>query len=157
MIEIINGISDADLDRVYSDSYCTKGGDDENELSPVDHPLVDYWSVYVADNFAGAFLTVRHSKWEVELHSLLMRDFVLWSRDAIREMAETIFSDADVARITAMIQRDLVTVRNTVIKCGFVCEGAKRDAISWHGKMQDMVIYGMTRKDFYEHHWQGNR
>lgn len=153
MIKLVTGISDEHLERLYQSEEIKRTGDDFRSAEPIDHPLVNYYSVFQAKTFLGAFICVQFSRVEVELHSLLLHCSVKFSRKAMKLMLNTIFSDVSVSRVTGWIRSDYKTIINHGLKLGFVVEGVKRCGAVKDGKNMDVVLMGMTRDDWEKLVW----
>lgn len=54
-----------------------------------------------------------------------------------------------VNRYNCMIPEENKAERHLVEALGFRAEGTMREGITIHNKLQDLIIYGLTRKDFY--------
>lgn len=145
---VTEGITEEHLKEIYSDSYITKVGNDNRPASPVSHPLVTYLSAWTNNVFSGAFLIVKYSDFEYELHSLLKRAYATESRELGKKCIAWAFSHQSVLRVTAYVTEELKTVINFCKKIGFKHEGIRRDACVKNGHVLDVHILGITRKEW---------
>jgi len=68
--------------------------------------------------------------------------------DAIREFIKFLFNSLDINRIELDTFDDNIRAIKAYQKCGFRIEGVLREARLIDGKFHDIIIMGMTRKDF---------
>jgi RimJ/RimL family protein N-acetyltransferase len=148
MIALTDGISDQHLTELYQDRYIQRVGYDDRPASPVSHPLASYVSAFIDDVFAGAFLIIRFTRREVEIHSLLLKQAMLYSRVLGRMIIDYVFKNKDVMRITANVLEGLESARNYCLKLGFQLEGIKRSVCLIKGKPIDLYILGLLRQDW---------
>lgn len=142
------GITQENLDNLYSDQYILKAGQDNRPLSPVLHPLATYLTMTVSGVFAGAYLLIRHTALEFEIHSLLKKKFVQYSRGFVQIALAWAFSHKEVERVTAYVTSDMNTVKNFCLKVGFQLEGIRRNACLKSGKLCDIYMFGIVRADW---------
>ena len=147
---VTEGITKEHLKELYSDSYITKVGNDSRSAAPISHPLVTYLSAWTNNVFSGAFLIIKYSKFEYELHALLKRSFALESRELGKKCIDWAFSNPSVLRVTAYVTSELKTVINYCKKLGFKHEGIRRDATVKDGTTLDIHILGIIRKEWSE-------
>ena len=144
---ITEGITPEHLQQVYSDSYITKVGHDHRPSAPINHPLVTYLTATVGNRFAGAFMAIRFSSTELELHSLLHKSAVKHSRALGRAFLAWAFAQP-ILRVTAYIIEGLESAKNYCLKLGMTLEGFRRDACIQAGQIKGVYILGMTRTDW---------
>ncbi len=144
---VTEGITKSNLESVYSDPYIVKVGHDHRPAAPIHHPAVTYLSAWVGKTFAGAFMAVRFSPIEIELHALLKRSAVKHSRDLGQVCLEWAFS-RPIQRVTAYVIEGLESAKNYCIKLGFKEEGCRRAACLQNGAIRDVYVLGMTRLDW---------
>lgn len=142
------GISDENLQDIYSDPYIKNIAHDNMIFAPVIHPLAFYISAWVDNVFAGSFLIIRFSKTEIEAHSLLKKEFIPYSRELGKETLRWLFNQEDTLRVTTFIPSYLKSAMNYVKKIGFKEEGIKRDATTKDGKITDIHLFGITKNDW---------
>jgi len=148
MSVVTEGITKGHLLEVYSDPYITaKIGHDHRPAAPIDHPSVTYLTATVGGRFAGAFMAIRFSSTEIELHSLLHKSAIKHSRDLGCAFLAWAFA-RPILRVTAYIIEGLESARNYCIKLGFKEEGRRRAACVQGGIAKDIYILGMTRTDW---------
>lgn len=147
MLAVIEGITDEHLQEVYSDPYICRIGHDHRPASPISHPNVSYLTATVNGRFAGAFMVIRFSSLELELHSLLKRSFVKHSRELGRAFLAWAFSKP-IQRVTAYIIEGMETARNYCLKLGFKDEGCRRQACMQNGVLKNVYILGMVREEW---------
>lgn len=139
-----------ELEQVYSDEYILNALSNDNaKASIISHPLVKYYSVFNESNFCGAFMVIQHSKNEIEIHSLLLKEHLKFSRQNGKEIINKCFEDKHITRLTANIYGSLIKAQNYVKKLGFQLEGVKKEAIYKNNNLENINIYGLTRS-YYE-------
>lgn len=148
MLALTDGITEKHMTELYADKYIQRVGYDDRPASPVSHPLASYVSAFVNDMFAGAFLIIRFSRREVEIHSLLYRWALKYSRKLGEMILEMVFATKDVLRVTANVLGNLKSARNFCLKLGFQLEGIKRSVCLIKGKPTDLYILGLLRQDW---------
>jgi hypothetical protein len=141
------GITQQHLMEVYSDPYITKVGHDHRPAAPIEHPNAMYLSAWVGNSFAGAFLVIRQSAVELELHALLKKPFLKYSRNLGVACLTWAFAQP-ILRVTAYIIEGLEAAKNYCIKLGFKEEGRMRCACVQGGIVKDIYMLGMTRQDW---------
>jgi hypothetical protein len=141
-------ITEHQLNDVYSDPYIQKVGHDSRPAAIIKHPNVAYLSAWVGDQFAGAFMVIKFSSVEFELHSLLKKSAVLHSRQLGKKFLQWAFENHQILRVTAYIIEGLDAAKNYCLKLGFKLEGCRRDACMQNGIVKDVHILGMTRTDW---------
>lgn len=146
-VSVSVGITDEHLQQVYSDPRIAKVGHDHRPAAPVIHPAATYLSAWIGDQFAGAFLAIRYSPVEIELHSLLLRSAVTRSRDLGAACIDWAFSHP-ILRVTAYVIDGLESARNFCLKLGFREEGRRRMACVQGGNPKDIHILGITRGEW---------
>lgn len=144
---VCEGITKEHLQQVYSDPYIARVGHDHRPFAPIIHPLVTYLTATVGDMFAGAFMAIRTNSLDMDLHALLKREHVKYSRDLGLAFLAWAFSQG-VERVSAPIIEGLESVRNYCLKLGFKYEGFKRDAVMQNGQLKGVHMLGMTRRDW---------
>jgi RimJ/RimL family protein N-acetyltransferase len=148
MLALTDGITEKHLAELYADEYIQRVGYDDRPASPVSHPLASYVSAFVNNVFAGAFLIIRFSRREIEIHSLLYKWALSYSRKLGEMILDLVFSKKDVLRVTANILGNLKSARNYCLKLGFQLEGIKRSVCLIKGKPTDLYILGLLRQDW---------
>ena len=148
MIALTDGITDKHLSDLYDDSYIQRISYDDRPASPISHPLASYVSAFINNVFAGAFLLIRSSRHEVEIHALLLKSAVAYSRELGKMIIERVFKYKDVMRITALVLEGLESVKNYCLKLGFELEGIKRSVCLKGGRPTDLYILGLLRQDW---------
>lgn len=147
-VELKEGITEKDKRILYSDPLILRTGDDNHSAQPIDHPLLKYVSVFVGGDFVGAYILIEFSHCEREAHCFLLKSAVRFSHEISRLFLAHVFNDDDVTRLTGWVRDDLVEAINHNKKMGFVIEGRKRDSVRLDGKLRDLVLMGITRKDW---------
>jgi hypothetical protein len=141
------GITDQHLAEVYSDPYIKKIGHDHRPAAPIKHPNATYLSAWVDEKFSGAFIAIKQSAVELELHALLKKSAMKHSRDLGLACLAWAFAQP-ILRVTAYIIQGLETAKNYCIKLGFKVEGCRRCACVQNGVIKDVYVLGMTRQDW---------
>lgn len=140
------------LASLYADPYIARVGHDQRPAAPIDHPAARYVGAYVDGVLVGAFLVIESGFIELDLHALLTRAALPYSRRMGRLCLALAFASSEIQRVTAYVIEDLRSAANYCRKLGFVFEGTRRDACIKEGKLLGVHIFGMTRKD-----WEGGR
>lgn len=140
----------AALSSLYADPYIARVGHDHRGASPINHPAASYLGAYVDGEFVGAFLVIESGYIELDLHALLARRALPYSRRLGRLCLAMAFARAEVQRVTAYVIEDLRSAFNYCLKLGFQSEGMRRDACMKGGKLYGVHVLGMTRND-----WEG--
>jgi hypothetical protein len=141
------GITEQHLLEVYSDPYITKVGHDHRPSAPIQHPNATYLSAWVDGKFSGAFIAIKQSSVELELHALLKKSALKQSRDLGLACLAWAFAQP-ILRVTAYIIEGLDTAKNYCIKLGFKVEGCRRSACVQNGVIKDVYVLGMTRQEW---------
>jgi hypothetical protein len=144
---VIEGITDNHLAEIYADPYIQKVGHDHRPAGFVDHPLVTYLTASVNGHFAGAFMAIRQTAVEFELHSLLKKPFVKHSRQLGMEFLDWCFKHP-ILRVSALIIEGLETAKNFCLKLGMKLEGFKPDSCIQNGQLKGLYLLGMTRGQY---------
>lgn len=147
MAFVTEGITKDHLLEVYADPYITKVGHDHRAAAHIQHPLVTYLSAWTGSTFAGAFMAVRFSPVEIELHALLKRASIKHSRALGNACLQWAFAQP-IQRVTAYIIEGFESARNYCLKLGFKDEGRRRSACLQGGIAKDIYVLGMTRLDW---------
>ena len=136
------------LQALYADPYISRIGHDDRAAAPITHPQVVYLSAWVGERFAGAFMAVCGRR-DFELHALLRRDALPWSRQLGRACLAWAFSKP-IDRVTAWVIGSLREAMNYCRKLGFTLEGVRRNACKQNGKPYDVFMLGLLRAE-----WEG--
>lgn len=121
---------------------------DGREPGYIDHPAATYWGGWVDGELAGVFLAVRFSQWEIEVHAAILRAHIRVGRNLSRLFLARLFDDDRVERITGYVMSTLPTAANFCLRLGFHREGVRRCALKVGGELRDVLIYGLTRRDW---------
>lgn len=138
------------LSSLYADPYIARVGHDHRAAAPIDHPSASYLGAYVDGALVGAFLVIESGYIELDLHALLKRNALPYSRRLGRLCLALAFARSDIQRVTAYVIEDLRSAFNYCMKLGFKNEGMRRDACVKGGKFYGVHVLGMTRND-----WEG--
>lgn len=148
MLLLTAGITETDLQNLYSDEYIQRVGHDHRPASPVHHPLAQYLTCRIDGVFCGAFLAIRLSPIEFELHALLLRSAISHSREFGRMCLAWAFDDPSVMRVSAPVIGSIKSAINYCLRLGFHIEGVRRNACRQNGVMQSVVCMGMLREEW---------
>lgn len=151
MIELKPGITPEHLAELYSDELVSRICDDDQPMYPVFHELATYLSAFVSGRFVGAYLAIRYSACEYEVHTLLMKPATKASRELGRQLLDWCFSDKNVLRVTGYIREGLQSAINHCLKMGFKHEGFRREAVRCSGVPRGIHIMGITRTEWAHH------
>ena len=145
----INLLTDANLlGELYADPYVARIGHDHRAATPIIHPNARYMGAYVDEQFVGAFLIIESGYIEQDVHALLTRRALAFSRRLGRMCLDYVFSDAGIQRVTAYVIEGLTSAKNYCLKLGFKDEGFRRNVCMKAGKLLGVHVLGMTRKDW---------
>lgn len=147
-ITLTAGISAEHLQQVYSDPRMQRVGHDHRQVGPVNHPLATYLSAWINGKFVGAFLAIRTSMVEIDLHALLLKSAVKQSRDLCRLAFDWSFGHPGMLRVTGYVIDGLDSALNYCRKVGMQYEGCRRHACTQNGVPRDVHILGITRQDW---------
>lgn len=147
-VRVYPGVPPKQLESLYADPYIARVGHDHRPAAPIFHPLATYLSATVDGAFAGAFLAIRQTALELELHALLKKTFLPHSRQLGHAFLAWCFNCNPVLRVTAYIIEGLERARNYCLKLGMQLEGFRRHACLQNGKAKGLYILGMTRQDW---------
>lgn len=145
---VSEGITERNLHALYADPYIQRVGHDHRPAAPIFHPSASYISCWVDDEFAGAFLMLKSSQVDYDMHALLLKAYRLNSRDLGKLCADYVFNKYPLDRITAPVIEGNEGARNYCQKIGFKQEGFKRDACIQNGMLKGIYIMGLTRSDW---------
>ena len=136
-----------EINIVYSDSYILKAiRFDNRPITPITNPLVEYISCFNNNEFLGCFISISQSDIEIEGHSLLLKKGIKHSRKLLKLFMNLCFSE-NIERMTTYIPEDLPQVINYCLKANWQIEGIKRNCFFRNGKLKNIVIMGITRKE----------
>lgn len=133
------------IQDLYKDPLVSRIGDDLRTLEPLSHPLISYLGVFLSGVFVGAFVLIKFSPYEIEVHNILTRRAIPALRQISKMVVDYIFNTYPIQRITGWIQEDIKTAINHVIKSGFLIEGCKQDALLVRGELKNLILVGLTR------------
>jgi hypothetical protein len=136
------------LAALYRDPYIARVGHDHRPAAPIIHPHARYLGAYIAGKLAGAFLVIESGFIELDLHALLMRHALPYSRALGRMCLDHAFSNPVIERVTAYVIEGLTAARNYCLKLGFKTEGMRRNACRQDGRLLGVHILGMTRNEW---------
>lgn len=145
--ELTEGITDEHLSLIYADPFIRRVARDGQEFAPIHHPLVTYLSAWRDGQFMGAYLAIRFSVFEIEVHAFLMKKAIESSRVFAWLFLDWAFSKG-IMRVTANIIEGLDSVVNHCLKIGFQKEGFKRNALTTSGVVRGVHILGMTKEEY---------
>lgn len=147
-VSVCEGITQEHLQEVYSDPYIARIGHDHRPFAPITHPLATYLTATVCGGFAGAFLAIRTSRMEIDVHALIKKDFAKQSRALGHAFIDWAFAQRGVERISANVLEGLESVRNYCLKIGFSQEGFKPAAFVKDGVICGVHMMGITKQDW---------
>jgi len=136
------------LEDFYRDPYIAKVGHDDRPAAFIDHPAVKYLGAYKDDQLLGAFLVIESGFVEKDVHALLTRAALPYSRTLGTLCIAQMFTDKHTARVSAYVIDGLTAARNYCLKLGFKSEGYRRNACRKDGKLIGVHVLGMTRQDW---------
>jgi hypothetical protein len=136
------------LAALYADPYIARVGHDHRPASPITHPEVHYIGAHVDGELVGAFMVVESGWIEHDVHALLTRRALRWSRDLGAMMLARMFDDHAIKRVTAQVIEGLESARNYCLRLGFRLEGFRRDALMVGGRLRGVYMLGLTRRDW---------
>ena len=136
------------LNDLFSDPYIARIGHDHRALVPIAHPHVKYLSARLNDAQVGAFMVIESGFVELDLHAMLSRAALPYSRELGRLCLMWAFAHKHIHRVTAYVIDGLTSAKNYCVKLGFKNEGTRRDACMKNGELVGVHILGMTRQDW---------
>jgi len=138
------------LADLYADPYIARVGHDHRPAAPLIHPDVHYVGAYVDGRRVGAFMVVESGWVEQDVHALLTRSALRWSRQLGLMMLARMFTNPMVQRVTAQVIQGFESAKNYCLKLGFKLEGFKRDCVMVGGRLRGVWMLGLTRRDWME-------
>jgi len=148
MLSVTSGISEENLQKVYTDPFILRIGQDGRPVAPVRHPLAEYVSAWADGVFVGAFLAIHTTRFEIEVHALLLRNAVRYSRELGLRFIAFCFDNYPILRVTAHITDNLRSVQNYCRNIGFKRDGFRRDACEIRGEKYGICTMGITRTEW---------
>lgn len=145
MVKVTLGITDEHLNEVYSHPSIQKLKTDHSDLSPIIHPLVSYYSAWNNSVFVGAFLVIKNTPIDSEIHIFLLPKSIRVYRDLCKAVILEELKNSN--RITAKIFSDMHSIENMVKKIGFKYEGKIREMFMQNGVKKDVLIYGLLKSE----------
>jgi hypothetical protein len=143
------GITEDRLQDIYSDAYITKVGHDHRPAAPINHPLATYLTATIDGWFAGAFLAIQRNTCDLEIHALLKRHAVIYSRQLGKAALRWAFSrHPSTLRVSSPVIEGLESARNYCLRLGMQQEGFMRDACMQNGVIKGVYLLAMTRQDW---------
>ena len=136
------------LTGLFEDPYIAKIGHDHRALAPIQHPHVKYLSAKLDGQQVGAFMIVESGFVEIDIHAMLSKQAIEYSRDFGRLCLIWAFAQKHINRVTAYIIEGLDSAKNYCLKLGFKNEGTRRDACMKNNELVGVHILGMTRQDW---------
>jgi len=136
------------LAELYRDPYIARVGHDDRPATLIDHPAVRYLGAHVNGILVGAFLVIESGFIELDLHALLQRRALPYSRALGRLCLGHAFSNPVIERVTAYVIEGMNAARNYCIKLGFKVEGLRRNACRQNGRLLGVHVLGMTRNEW---------
>jgi len=146
MIIITKGVTKENIEMVYGHPSMRKIKHDHAELGYIDHPMIDYYSCFLNDEFVGCYIVAKIFPIDYEVHMLLLPTAVKRHRELGLKMATILFEETD--RISTIVIGGMNSAKNYIKKLGFKLEGIKRDAFEQNGIKKDAYFYGLLKKDF---------
>ena len=92
-------------------------------------------------------MAIRFSQLEIEMHSLLFKSSIWYSRDLGHLALDWAF-DEPIERVTAYVIEGLESAVNYCERLGFQYEGFRRNACMQDGELKGVWVLGMTREDW---------
>lgn len=148
MIEILPDPGNDLLNTLYSNRYISRIAHDDRCLGIIDHPAARYYGCYIDGIFVGAFLIIKQSSVEVDMHALLYRSAIYQSRVLGKMMLAKLFDNPNLNRVTAYIIQGLESAANYARKIGFKDEGVRHQACLVNQQLRDIYMLGIIREDW---------
>lgn len=146
---VLQPLSDPNaIDSLYADPYIARVGHDDRPAARINHPAVKYLGAYMDGKLLGAFLVIESGFVEIDVHALLSRAALPYSRIFGDLFLCRAFNDPAIARVTAYVMDGLAAARNYCLKLGFKNEGYRRNACRKSGALIGVYVLGMTRTDW---------
>lgn len=115
---------------------------DARDPGYIDHPQVRYVGAWT-DCFAGVFIAIDVTPWEVEAHVALLPHAVREARALAKLFIARELERPELQRITAKVMATLPSAANFCRKLGFVDEGVMRAACRIDGAPVDVLVLGL--------------
>lgn len=149
MLELLPLTDRHALDALYADPYIARIGHDHRPAAPIFHPAARYVGAYIGKKLAGAFLIIESGFIECDVHALLTKRALYFSRALGHMLLGLLFStNESLQRVTAYVIESLPSARNYCLKLGFKDEGLRRDCCMQNGVLLGVHTLGMTRNDW---------
>lgn len=147
-VKLQEGVTDEHLALLYADPLVLRTGDDDHPATPIHHELAHYISVFADSVFVGCYLLIDFSEREREAHCFLLKRAIPYSREISNAFLCYVFSNPKVSRLTGWVREDLKEAVNHNAKHGFQIEGVKFDAVMVNGELKNLVMMGITRRNW---------
>ena len=131
--------------QLYQNDYVLSAFGELHTKEPIENEFFKYHSCYVDGIFVGCFLEIIRSPIESEVHSLLFKSAIKYSRELARIFIKNLFNSRPIFRISTQVMQIHGSVINFCLKIGFVFEGIKQCADMKDGKLQSMVMFRILR------------
>lgn len=149
MLELKPLNDEAAIAALHADPYIARVGHDHRPSSPVLHPAARYIGAYAYSRLVGAFLVIESGFIEWDVHALLAKRALPYSRTLGRMLLAHLFEAySELQRVTAYVIEGLTSARNYCLKLGFVDEGMRRACCMQNGNLLGVHTLGMTRNDW---------
>lgn len=131
--------------QLYQNDYVLSAFGELHTKKPIENEFFKYHSCYVDGIFVGCFLEIIRSPIESEVHSLLFKSAIKYSRELARIFIKNLFNSRPIFRISTQVMQIHGSVINFCLKIGFIFEGIKQCADMKDGKLQNMVMFRILK------------
>lgn len=144
-LKVSNNSSQTERAQLYQNVYVLSAFGELHTKEPIENEFFKYHSCYVDGIFVGCFLEIIRSPIESEVHSLLFKSAIKYSRELARIFIKNVFNSRPIFRISTQVMQIHGSVINFCLKIGFIFEGIKQCADMKDGKLQNMVMFRILK------------
>lgn len=144
-LKVSNNSSQKERAQLYQNDYVLSAFGELHTKEPIENEFFKYHSCYVDGIFVGCFLEIIRSPIESEVHSLLFKSAIKYSRELARIFIKNVFNSRPIFRISTQVMQIHGSVINFCLKIGFIFEGIKQCSDMKDGKLQSMVMFRILR------------
>lgn len=136
------------LNLIYKDNYINSAFGDLHIKKPIlNNKKVIYYACFVNNVFVGCFLEIKKNIIDSEVHSLLMKSGLKYSRCLAKKFLKIIFDQSKVYRISTRVLIIHKKVINFCLKIGFKFEGLQHNADIKNNTFCDVALFRITNGD----------
>lgn len=144
-LKVSDNSSQTERNQLYQNDYVLSAFGELHTKEPIENEFFKYHSCYVNGNFVGCFLEIIRSPIESEVHSLLFKSAIKYSRELAKIFIRNLFNSKPIFRVSTQVMQIHGSVINFCLKIGFIFEGIKQCADMKDGELQNMVMFRILR------------